>query len=123
MYVLLAMMFCHIVDDFYLQGILCDMKQQKWWLDHKQYSDKYKNDYKFALLVHGFSWAFVMMLPIAIVFGFNVGADYGLILFVNGLIHSYIDDLKANKLKISLIQDQCWHMTQILWTFIYFALA
>lgn len=58
------MLFCHIVDDYYLQGILASMKQKKWWQENAP--DKlYEYDYLIALLMHGFSWAFMIMLPIA----------------------------------------------------------
>lgn len=30
-FVLLSMIFLHIVDDYYLQGILVSMKQKSWW--------------------------------------------------------------------------------------------
>jgi len=35
----------------------------------------------------------------------------------NTLIHAIVDDLKANKHKINLIQDQTIHFMQILLTF------
>ena len=45
---LLAMLFCHIVDDYYLQGWLASAKQKSWW--KKNAPDKlYKNDYIMAL--------------------------------------------------------------------------
>jgi hypothetical protein len=28
---LTSMFFCHIIDDFYLQGILAQLKQHKFW--------------------------------------------------------------------------------------------
>ena len=31
---LFFMMFCHVVDDFYLQGILAQMKQESWWKEN-----------------------------------------------------------------------------------------
>lgn len=30
-FLLLLMIFLHIVDDYYLQGILASMKQKEWW--------------------------------------------------------------------------------------------
>ena len=29
--ILIGMFFLHIVDDYYLQGCLAQMKQQSWW--------------------------------------------------------------------------------------------
>ena len=38
------MIFCHIVDDYYLQGKLASMKQKSWW--EKNAPDRlYKYDY------------------------------------------------------------------------------
>ena len=42
--ILITMIFCHIVDDYYSQGILASMKQKEWWI--KNAPDKqYKYDY------------------------------------------------------------------------------
>ena len=43
--ILFAMIFCHIVDDYYLQGILASMKQKAWWQKQESYCEKYKYDY------------------------------------------------------------------------------
>ena len=42
--ILLAMIFCHIVDDYYSQGILASMKQKEWWKNNAPDS-LYKHDY------------------------------------------------------------------------------
>ena len=39
---------------------------------------------------------------------------------INGLIHMFVDNLKANKFKINLIQDQSIHLVQILVTVLLF---
>lgn len=122
-FILLTMMFCHIADDYYLQGWLAQAKQKKWW--EKNSPDKlYKNDYKMALAEHTLSWTFMIHLPIMAfliwtdnaklpyVFGFCIS------FIVNWIIHAVVDDLKANKLKINLIQDQMIHFVQILITWI-----
>lgn len=41
---------------------------------------------------------------------------------VNAIIHAIVDDLKANKLKISLVTDQIIHFLQIIITFTVFCL-
>ena len=47
LFVIACMIFCHIVDDYYLQGILASMKQRKWWEEH--YPQKsYNYDYIMA---------------------------------------------------------------------------
>ena len=51
-FVFVAVIFCHIVDDYYLQGILASMKQKTWWPKQEGYRDLYKNDYKMALFIH-----------------------------------------------------------------------
>lgn len=67
---LLAMLFCHIVDDYYLQGWLASAKQKSWW--KKNAPDKlYKNDYIMALCEHAFSWTFMIMLIPTIYTYFN----------------------------------------------------
>ena len=46
---LILMIFCHIVDDYYLQGWLASAKQKEWW--NKNAPDPlYKNDYEFSIL-------------------------------------------------------------------------
>lgn len=115
-FVLFAMLFCHIVDDYYLQGILAQMKQKRWW-DNNADDYKYRNDYKMALAEHAFSWAFMVSLPIVACY-FLLGKTELLFLvaiftMLNTAIHAYIDNQKANKLKINLIQDQTIHFAQI----------
>ena len=116
--VLLSMVFCHIVDDYYLQGWLASAKQREWW--EKNAPQKlYRNDYIMALLMHSFSWSFMTMLPIvgfAVLSGGGLSVAYVIPYFVNMAIHAVVDDLKANRKRINLIQDQCVHLLQILIT-------
>ena len=121
-FILLFMIMMHIVDDYYLQGILASMKQKSWWKKQPNYKDKYSNDYLIALMMHAFSWAFCIMLPIAISLKFEVDAFFAIILGVNFMIHAIVDNFKANELKINLIQDQIIHIIQILITFAVFCL-
>lgn len=112
--ILFAMIFCHIVDDYYLQGVLASMKQKAWWRKQESYNENYKHDYIIALIMHAFSWAFMIMLPFILV-GVN---QYAIVISmaINTIIHAFIDDLKANKKKINLVQDQVIHIVQILLT-------
>lgn len=115
--ILLGMIWLHIIDDYTLQGILASMKQKQWWV--KNYPDElYKNDYKIALLTHAFSWAFMIMLIPNLIALYKNELTYWYIitLIINWLIHAYVDNLKANKLKINLIHDQIIHITQIIIT-------
>ena len=113
--ILLSMVFMHIVDDYYLQGVLAKMKQRSWWEENSP-QEEYKNDYKMALFMHAFSWAFMIMLPYIFI-GASQYAVGGAII-VNTIIHAIVDDLKANKKKINLVADQSIHLAQILFTWI-----
>ena len=111
------MLFCHIFDDYYLQGWLASAKQQKWWKDNAPQS-LYKYDYIAALIVHSLSWSFSIMLPLAIYNKFNCGVLYIILFIINTIIHALVDNLKANLLKINLCVDQSIHFIQIVATFI-----
>lgn len=116
LFVLILMIFCHIVDDYYLQGWLASAKQKQWWKDNAP--DKlYRFDYVWALLMHSFSWSFMIMLPIAISQGFDINWVFGLMLVINTAVHAFVDNLKANVKVINLWVDQSTHMLQIIYTF------
>lgn len=112
--IVLFMILFHIIDDFVLQPIsLSNLKQKKWWEKQEGYSDKYKDDYKVALAIHSISWSIMIHIPLVIMFP-SLGQLVLLISFiVNAVIHYFIDDLKANKLKINLFEDQMVHFCQI----------
>lgn len=112
--IVLFMILFHIIDDFVLQPIsLSNLKQKKWWKKQEGYSDKYKDDYKVALAIHSISWSIMIHIPLVIMFP-SLGQLALLISFiVNAVIHYFIDDLKANKLKINLFEDQMVHFCQI----------
>lgn len=115
-YILLSMIFLHIVDDYILQGKLANFKQKQWWIDN--YPNKlYKYDYITALIVHSFSWTFMIMLPIMLLIQLN-NEKFIIIFICNIATHAIIDDLKANKLKINLTIDQLIHLIQIIITWI-----
>lgn len=116
--ILLLMVFCHIVDDYYLQAIgpLASMKQRKWW-DEKYPKKLYKYDYLVALLMHSLSWAFMVMLPISFCLSWDIGTKFVVLFVTNTLLHAFIDNAKANWLAINLIADQSLHMLQIAGTF------
>ena len=118
------MIFLHIVDDYYLQGCLANLKQKSWW-EKNAPDGLYEYDYIIALIEHGFSWTFTMMLPIAIyMFANNKFNDitwissYIAFFILNWFLHSYIDNLKANEKRINLIFDQCFHIWQIICTWL-----
>ena len=119
LFLVLSMIFCHIVDDYYLQGWLASAKQKKYWQDNATYK-MYRYDYIWALLMHSFSWSFMVMLPIAFLLSFDVNVLFGSVYAFNVAIHAFTDDLKANKKKINLWVDQIIHLTQIVITAIIF---
>jgi hypothetical protein len=113
-FIVLLMIFCHIVADYNLQGWLAEAKQKSYWEKHVPYEMyKYKYDYICALIMHSMSWTFMIMLPIAFNMGFNVNGVFVLVFIVNTISHAIIDNMKANKKRINLWQDQIAHMLQI----------
>lgn len=119
-FVLLTMLFLHVVDDFYLQGCLANMKQKEWW---KNTEYIYRADYIMALVIHAFSWTFMIMLPIMVYMVYVKKIYYGMYcvyFLVNWFFHAHIDNLKANKKRINLIADQILHVIQILVTYFFF---
>ncbi|MCD8148572.1 MAG: hypothetical protein LUE92_03195 [Clostridiales bacterium] len=118
--VLAAMIFCHLIDDYIFQGCMADMKQSAFW--EKNYPDeKYKNDYKIVLFEHGFKCSFVMMIPVFVqyyILWHSLSIWLFVIFLANTIVHAIIDDFKANKLKINLVQDQICHLIQAIVTWL-----
>ena len=124
---LLAMIFLHIVDDYYLQGWLASAKQKSYW-EHNAPDKLYKHDYIMALFMHSFSWTFMIMLVptlylLIVASNANAVALVTAIFFlINLALHMITDDMKANEKKINLIQDQSIHLAQIVITWIFFVI-
>ena len=118
-FILLCMFFLHIVDDYYLQGILAKMKQRQWWL-YNAPKRMYRHDYRMALCEHAFSWTFMIMLAPMLyhLYYKDIQIWYIALYVVNTVVHMCVDNLKANKGKINLIQDQSIHFVQIIVTWI-----
>lgn len=114
-FIFLSMIFCHIVDDYYLQGWLASAKQKKYWKENAP-DELYKYDYIMALIMHSMSWSFMIMLPIAIFMQLEISLKFMIIWTINAIIHCIVDNLKANLFKINLIEDQCIHIIQIIIT-------
>lgn len=117
LYLFLVMIFCHILDDFVLQGILSNMKQKDWWKENAP-KELYKYDYIISLIIHSFSWTFMIMLPIAVYHKFDLSHMFYIVFILNICMHAYTDDAKCNKYYINLIVDQITHFIQIMFTFI-----
>lgn len=109
---LFLMFWFHILDDFVLQGVMAKMKQKKWWADNAP-NPLYKHDYFMALFCHAFMWSISIMIPTII-----SGNFVWWMIPINCAIHFVIDDLKANRGRLNLIQDQIAHFIQIMITFI-----
>lgn len=111
-YVFLIMILLHIIDDFVLQPIcLSKLKQKSFWEPYVKDDDKYKFDYKVALVIHALSWAIMINLPLMFIVSNEILVLISVI--INAAIHAYIDDEKANKLNITLLEDQLIHLIQI----------
>ena len=130
MKILLLMILGHLFADYTLQGWFCNGKQEIWWreqcadecnLEFERRWKKYGNDYICDLLEHGLYWALVTFLPLFFLADLP-GAVLATVVIINAVFHAYIDDLKANALKINLIQDQLFHFGQIVVTWAAFLL-
>lgn len=112
MFLFTCTLFAHVIADYTLQGIgiIASMKQKKWW--EENYPQKlYKNDYKAALACHSFMWSFVVHIPLIL---FRYESIIIVSIFIHTIIHYIIDDLKANKYELNLIQDQILHLVQLI---------
>lgn len=118
-FVVLLILFLHIVDDYYSQGILAKLKQKEWWQEYAP-QQLYRYDYIVALAIHSFSWSYMIMLPIALANSFDVGVGFIVAFVINAILHGIVDDLKANRKKINLLVDQAFHFFQIAVTAIAF---
>lgn len=116
---LCLMFLCHIIDDYYLQGCLANMKQKDFWVKNnitrvtKDGVNIYKYDYLMALLCHCISWSIMIMIPCMLANEF-----IWWLVPVNCLIHFTVDHLKANVKCINLITDQTIHFAQIVLTYL-----
>ena len=116
-FVLIAMLFMHVLDDYVLQApCLCNLKQRDFWKKNAPEA-AYKKDYIVALIMHSLSWSFMIMLPVAFALDFNVGCGFIYWFVFNTALHAITDHLKANVKVINLWIDQSCHMVQIAGTF------
>ena len=118
-FIILLMIFCHIVADYNLQGWLATAKQKSYWQENAP-DELYKHDYICALIMHSIGWTFMIMLPIAYIMGFNINFLFVWIFTMNIIVHAITDHMKANDKLINLWQDQIIHLVQIAVTAIVF---
>ena len=112
--ILILMLLGHLVSDYTLQGWLADGKQRKWWqklVPNGELPRKYRFDYIAALICHALYWSIFICAP------FYASAYFLWAILANTVVHAIVDDLKANRGVLNLIQDQLLHLIQILVTF------
>ena len=116
----------HFVADFTLQGCLADMKQWRWWNElfnqkifslRVVHSQKYRYDWICGLLCHSMYWALLTFAPLI----WLADSDWTVAWMVvaNCAFHAVVDDMKCNRFKINLCQDQILHLAQIALTYVY----
>lgn len=114
--VLTLMILGHLFADYPLQGWLAQAKQKSYW---RLYGIKNAKDWIPALICHATMWGILVFLPMAFAFGAELQLGWMWIaLPINIIVHFIIDDLKANRHKINLWQDQLLHLIQILITWL-----
>ena len=112
--IIALMLLGHLVSDYTLQGWLADGKQKKWWqklVPNGELPRKYRFDYLAALVCHALYWSIFICAP------FYASAYFLWAILANTVVHAIVDDLKANRGVLNLIQDQLLHLIQILVTF------
>ena len=115
-FIFLLMIFLHIIDDFCLQGWMASAKQKDWWKENAP-QELYKYDWLCALIMHSLSWAFMIMLPIALAQGFCIDGAFVRLFILNSMWHAWMDHKKANAKVANLWIDQVFHISQIATTF------
>lgn len=112
--VLFVMIGMHIFADFIGQGWFMQGKQKAWWqkmcqkeLGKKLGETKYKYDYLVGIVLHSLFWSMLVCLPF-----FGLRSLWNAVL-LNTAFHAVVDDLKANRGALNLIQDQLLHLFQI----------
>lgn len=122
---LIAMIWCHLDNDFRKQGILASMKQKSWWEQQEGYNDTYEFDYIAALWTHAIWWGIELHIPVIAYIWYKgqlTPTHIGLLVFVMAVqiaTHKIIDDAKANLKLINLVIDQSLHVFQIFVSFVY----
>ena len=119
-FTILLMICLHIIADFLVQNdFLAKFKQKKNWEEYIAKNKNYKYDYISVLFAHAFSWSFITFFPLYLSIDHpKKGYIFAVIVIINTLIHSFVDDQKCNKFRINLIVDQSCHLIQIILTFI-----
>ena len=122
LYLFILCLWCHVLDDYWLQGCMAKLKQRDWW--RGQLTEEmvkrgtrledtiYRHDYIAALAMHAAQWAVSIMVPLIIVRPWEAGF-YVVAWLINAPLHALVDDLKANRHLVSLVNDQLFHVLQV----------
>lgn len=114
-FVFVLMVLLHIISDYLVQNeFMAKYKQKINWKSCIDEDKKYRYDYVVVLLIHSLSWSIITFFPI--LFLYKSMPIYLTLVICNYLVHSIIDNMKANLLCINLITDQVLHLLQIITT-------
>lgn len=119
-HLLLSMFMGHVIGDSVFQTSSISLKKREsYW---KSYGNYKRYFYIFYLLVHSFIWSSTIHISLLIILGVKYFNKILISYIVNILLHSIIDDMKANRKLFNLIVDQFLHSLQILLTFYFVVL-
>lgn len=125
--ILFTMIFLHIVGEFYLQGMLAKMKKKRWWYRHEP-EDGGRYNHIAALIIHGYSWSFIVHLPftglIVLCDMFDCMAVLSLSLLSHAVLHALLANDRINHDFLDFADEQACHVAQvfIVWVTAVFAL-
>lgn len=128
-FIFIAMIFMHLLEDFHLQGCLANLKQKDWW-DKNIANLKdtiYARDYAVALIAHSIENSIFVVMPIIIdnlICMCKNGIDtnawklWTIFILLNTVFHTFVDSAKCNKKIINLIVDQVLHFVMLVMVFV-----
>lgn len=126
----LIVLLLHFISDFTLQGNLGNLKWKTWWMDECNRMEKekklewgsagatfhkYRFDYICGMVCHCLYWTIFTFSPI--IWNMTSTLQIALLVILNAGFHYWVDDMKANKWRLNLCQDQLFHLVQITATF------
>lgn len=127
-FIFIAIVLMHLLEDFHLQGCLANLKQKDWW-DKNVPNLKdtiYARDYAIALIAHSIENSIFVTMPIIIdnlVYMCKSGIDteawklWAIFILANTAMHTFIDSAKCNSKAINLIVDQVLHFAMLITMF------
>lgn len=120
---LALMVLAHLIADYTLQGWFANGKCKSWWDGMlrdatNREKEMYRNDYKVALLCHSLMWSLIVCLPLV-----PYRCLYAVVSLGLAAGHYVVDDAKANKRIINLVEDQAIHALQVLLAWVVWLMA